>query len=101
MKVAYIIGPYRAETIFGVVENIRRAEEVARKYWLKGYAVICPHKNTSLMDGLDTDEMFLKGDWELIKRSDVVVVMKNWGGSKGSQKEVDLAYKLNKEIIYV
>lgn len=100
MKVAYIIGPYRAKTVYGMVQNIKRAEKVALKYWEKGYAVICPHKNTGLLDGQVDDEVWLKGDRELIKRSDVIVVMKNWEKSKGSVKEIELAKMLNKEIIY-
>jgi len=100
MKVAYIMGPYRAKTIYEMVQNIRRAEVVALKYWEKGYAVICPHKNTALLDGFLPDEVWLKGDRELIKRSDVVVVMKDWEKSEGSTIELSLAKRLNKEIIY-
>lgn len=101
MKIAYIVGPYRSkEGMKGVVDNIQRAEEVALKYWKKGYAVICPHKNTALMDGVDTDDMFLIGDHELVKRSDVVVAMKGWKKSKGGMVEVALAKKLGKKIIY-
>lgn len=34
-KLAYIAGPYRADTIHGIVQNIRKAEAVAIKYWKK------------------------------------------------------------------
>lgn len=100
MKVAYIIGPYRDKNIYKMVQNIRKAEKVALKYWEKGYAVICPHKNTALFDGFLEDEVWLKGDRELIKRSDVVVVMKKWMESKGSIIELSLAKRLNKKVIY-
>ena len=100
MKVAYIIGPYRAKNVYEMVQNIRWAESVALKYWEKGYAVICPHKNTALLDGFLPDGVWLKGDRELIKRSDVVIVMKYWKESIGSRMEVELAKNLNKEIIY-
>jgi len=66
MKVAYISGPYRAATVHGVVENIRRAERVALKYWQLGYAVICPHTNTALFDGAAPDDVWLAGDLELL-----------------------------------
>lgn len=101
MKIAYIVGPYRSNKgIHGVVENIRRAEKVALKYWKKGYCVICPHKNTALMDGVGTDWMFLKGGVRLLNMSDVIIVMKKWDKSKGSIKEVDVAKCLDKKIIY-
>ena len=101
MKLVYIVGPYRSpKGIHGIVENIRRAEKVALKYWNKGYCVICPHKNTALMDGVDTDEMFLEGGEELVRRADVIVVMKGWTSSVGSVGEINLAIELNKKIIY-
>ena len=99
MKVAYIVGPYRSKKgTKGIVDNIQKAEKVALKYWKKGYAVICPHKNTALMEG--PDDMFLIGDHELVKRSDIIVAMKNWKKSKGGVVEITLAKRLKKEIIY-
>lgn len=58
MRVAYVIGPYRAGTVRGIVENIRRAEEVALALWRLGFAVICPHKNTALFDGAAPDSVW-------------------------------------------
>lgn len=100
MKVAYIVGPYRSKTIRGIVENIRTAERYALKYWKSGYAVICPHKNTALLDGATEDEVWLEGDKELLKRSDLIVVTPNWEKSKGSVQEIRYAKKLGKEIIF-
>lgn len=99
MKVAYIAGPYRGRTIHDTVENIRRAEKVAIKYWQKGYAVICPHKNTALFDGLCVENVWLKGDIEIMKRCDVIVMMKNWKDSEGARKEYEIAVSLEKKII--
>jgi hypothetical protein len=100
VKVAYIAGPYRAPTPHGIVENIRRAEEVALKYWRLGYAVICPHKNTSLLDGAAPDTVWLDGDIEILKRCDVLVAMIGWEKSKGAMAEVDFAHDNNIEIIF-
>ena len=104
MKVAYIAGPYRSNTVFGTLQNIRAAEAVALKYWGKGYAVICPHKNTALFDGAlgdDADQkVWLEGDLELLKRSDVIIMMSNWRPSKGAAIEHDLAQSLGLDIIY-
>lgn len=100
MKVVYIAGPYRAKTVHGMVCNIRKAEKVALKYWKKGYAVICPHTNTALMDGYLPDEVWLKGDIEIIKRCDVLVAMKGWKYSHGATNEVNTARALGKKIIF-
>jgi len=100
MKVAYIAGPYRADTPSGIVENIRKAEAVAIKYWKLGYAVICPHRNTALFDGLCPDETWLKGDIEILKRCDVIVMMKTWKHSSGALDELAEAVEAGLKVIY-
>lgn len=100
MKVAFISGPYRADTIRGTVENIRRAEAVAIKYWKLGYAVICPHKNTALFDGTADDAVWLRGDLELLCRSDICVMLSEWEASEGSRREHLVAQQQGIEIVY-
>ena len=100
MKLAYIAGPYRAQTVRGIVENIRAAEAVALKYWRAGYAVICPHKNSALFDGAADDSVWMEGDKEILKRCDVIVMMRGWHRSGGAVAEFDLAEKLGLKVIY-
>ena len=100
MNVAYIAGPYRGSCIREVVENIRHAEKYALKYWGLGYAVICPHKNTALFDGAEHDKVWLDGDMELLRRSDVVVMIPGWERSDGARCEKLEAEILGKDIIY-
>lgn len=103
MKVAFISGPYRANTPNGVFENIMRARAVALKYWKLGYAVICPHMNTMFMDGACEDEVWLLGDLEIIDRlngSDCIVMMTGWEGSKGAVREYQRAETCGLEVIY-
>ena len=100
IKLAFISGPYRAETPLGIVENIRRAEAVSKKYWTLGYAVICPHMNTALFDGLLPDDAWLMGDLEMLVRCDVIVMMQGWEQSVGATEELRMAKKWGKEIIY-
>jgi len=52
------------------------------------------------MDGNDTDNIFLKGDHELLKRSDILVLMPNWGKSKGAVEEYKIAKDRKMKIIY-
>lgn len=99
-KIAFISGPYRGEHPADIVENIRRAEECAKKYWKLGYTVICPHLNTMLFDGILPDEVWLWGDYAILARCDIVVMMQNWKMSSGATREHDLAIKLGKDIIY-
>jgi hypothetical protein len=99
-KVAYIAGPYRSSTPLGILRNVHRAGDVALKYWRLGFAVICPHKNTALFDGQADDSIWLQGDLELIRRSDVIVMMDTWRDSSGATAEHELAMSLGKEIIY-
>lgn len=100
MKLAYIAGPYRAGTVRGVVENIRNAESVAIEFWRKGYAVICPHKNTALFDGVCPDHIWLNGDFEILKRCDVIVMVPGWEKSKGATAELRFAKKIGMEVFY-
>lgn len=102
MQLCYIAGPYRSNTLYGTLENIRAAEKVALKYWNLGYAVICPHKNTSFFDGALQlpNSTWLKGDLEMLKRCDAIVMMKNWRKSKGAMVEHNFVLRKRIKIIY-
>jgi dienelactone hydrolase len=103
MQVLYIAGPYRSkEGIWGVAQNIEKARRIARKYWLAGYAVICPHANTAFMDSSDgaTDEMFLAGDIEMLGRCNGIVMVPGWEQSAGARAEHDKAKGWGMQVIY-
>jgi len=102
MKVMYVAGKYRADSWNGVYENILHARQEARKLWLAGWAVICPHANTYFMDGAggETDGIFLAGDLELIRRSDAIYMLEGWKDSVGAKEEYELALELNMPIYY-
>jgi hypothetical protein len=46
------------------------------------------------MDGVATDEVFLEGTMELLRRCDAVVLVPNWRDSAGAQAEVAEAERL-------
>ena len=101
MKVVYVSGPYRSkEGIWGVKKNIDAAERVAVELWQMGLAVICPHKNSAFLDGAAPDKVWLKGDLELIRRCDAVVVVGDWKSSDGTKAEIFYANK-NRIPIFV
>ncbi|WP_146429785.1 DUF1937 family protein [Blastopirellula retiformator] len=94
MKVVYVAGPYRAESEYGVLVNIQKAERLALRVWLAGAACICPHKNTAFFGGATHDNVWLEGDKEMIKRCDAIVCTEGWESSIGACGEVDLARTL-------
>lgn len=100
MKVIYVAGGYRANTEWGLIENIRKAESSAIKLWQKGWAVICHHKNTAHFGGLCSDEVWLEGDLEILKRCDAIYMVSGWQKSKGATRELQLAKQIGLEVIY-
>ena len=77
-----------------VTRNIEAARAVARELWLMGFAVICPHSNTALMDGIDTGELFLDGDLAILERCDFIVMLPGWQESSGATAELEHARAL-------
>lgn len=99
MKVIYIAGRYRGPTAWAIEQNIRAAEEVAARVWAMGMVALCPHANSRHMDGLATDEFFLAGTLELMRRCDAVLLVPNWRDSAGARAEVAEADRLGIEVI--
>jgi hypothetical protein len=98
--VIYIAGPYRAKTEWDVLRNVRRAEESALELWRKGWAVICPHKNTHGFNGYLPDQTWIDGDLEIIKRCDAICMLAGWEQSEGAQMEYGLAVELKMPIYF-
>jgi len=80
--------------------NVQKARAEALKWWSKGYAVICPHLNSMFMDGACHNETWINGDLELLRRSDIVVMLKGWEGSEGAKREHLEAIEHKKKIIF-
>lgn len=94
MKVVYIAGPFRAKNAWEVEQNIRRSEEAALKIWALGAAVISPHCNTRFFDGALENDVFLKGDLEILKRCDAIYMLPDWKSSDGARGEFNYAEHL-------
>ena len=65
-----------------------------------GGAVICPHTNTRHYTGALPDEVFLKGDLEILKRCDVVLMTPNWSASAGAKEERWFAKERGIQVVY-
>lgn len=100
MKLAYIAGPYRADTVAGIRQNIEAARQVAEKYWKLGYGVFCPHLNSAHMDGICSDENFLEAGLLFLWHCDVIVMMVGWKGSAGAIAELNQAEEKGLEVIF-
>ena len=94
MKVVYIAGKYRGPNAWAVEQNIRAAEEAAARVWAMGLVALCPHANSRHMDGVASDEHFLAGTLELMRRCDAVLLVPNWRDSEGARAEVAEAERL-------
>ena len=100
MKVVYIAGAFRAPTHYQIHQNVLRAERAALKLWKQGYAVICPHKNTEFYQDECTDDVWLSGCLEILKRCDIIYMLRHWENSKGACEEHELAINLGIEVRY-
>ena len=102
MKIAYIIGPYRAETIYGIRQNIIAAELLGAEVAKLGAFPYIPHKNTAFFDGLAPDELWLGGNLEIIRRgiADFAVVGYGWEKSSGSKGEISEFKAMGLPVLY-
>lgn len=91
----YVAGPYKANSEWETKQNIRNAEAVAVELWNKGYAVLCPHKNSAFLGGTAQDKIFLEGYLEFLKCCNFVILVGQWWKSSGTIKEIELALKLD------
>ena len=103
MKVIYIAGKYRdSRGAWFIRQNIRAAEQAAQFVWQQGGVALCPHLNTALFDGLPgcADEVWLRGDLELLRRCDAVFAIEHWRDSSGAVAEVEHARALNLPVLF-
>ena len=94
MKVVYVAGKYRDQHPYLIQEHIDKAKELAKKVWAAGHAAICPHLNSINFEGLNTEQHFIDGTLELMRRCDVVLLVPNWKDSEGTKGEIAEAHKL-------
>lgn len=100
MKVVYVAGPFRGQTPWDVECNIRKAEEVAFEVARLGAMPLCPHTMTRYFDRQCTDEFWLEGTLELLRRCDAILLLEGWEASVGSRGELQEAQRLNLPIFF-
>lgn len=99
MKMIYVGGPFRStnangkSNAWGVQCNVMAAMSLALEVWKLGAVAICPHSNSMFFqdaDGVD-DQIWLKGDIEILRRCDAMILTPNWTTSKGATAEAVFA----------
>lgn len=94
MKVIYVAGPFRGETAWAIHQNVARAEQLALRVAKLGAMPLCPHKNTENFHGELTDDFWIEGTKELLRRCDAVIMTEYWQDSAGAKGEFAEAERL-------
>lgn len=101
IKAVYIAGPFRADTPWEIEKNIRVAEELSLKVWQTGLAAaICPHTNTRFFQGSASDQVWIDGTMEMMRRCDAVLLTSPDAPiySSGTRGEVKEMGRLNRPV---
>lgn len=83
----YIAGPFRGPTPLDVRRNVERARDVGMIVAAHGAYPVIPHTMTADFDKQLTDEFWLAGTLELMRRCDAVFLMATWTLSRGATAE--------------
>ena len=105
MKRVYIAGAYSADSVIGVLDNMRRGMRPSVKVFLAGYAPFVPwfdfHFQLMLREGETlTVEDYYRYSMAWLEVSDAVLVLPNSEDSKGTQAEIKRARELGIPIFY-
>jgi hypothetical protein len=87
VKVVYVAGPFRGATGWDVEQNVRRAEELGIEVAALGAMPLIPHANTRFFHGTISDQFWLDGTLELLRRTDALVLVRGWERSAGATAE--------------
>jgi hypothetical protein len=101
----YIAGPYSADNVITVLNNMRVGMRVATKLMLNGFAPFCPFLDYQFQLMLRKDEnLTLKHYYDYsmawLEVSDAIVVLEGWENSNGTLAEIGRAKELNTPVYY-
>lgn len=104
IKKVYVAGPYSANNVLGVLQNIGRGEKMCAKLFKMGFAPFCPwHDKSYITDNIDVEfavDFFYKYSIAWLEVSDCVLVLCGWELSKGTIAEIKRANELNIPVYY-
>jgi len=100
-----IIGPYRADNVLGILDNIREGIRWSIKVFLAGHAPFCPWLDFLFQLLLLPGEKLTVADYQersmaWLEVSDVVFAIPGWERSEGARAETERASRLGIRIVY-
>jgi len=98
MRIVYVAGRFRGPTAWAIETNIRRAEEVGFAVSQLGAMPLIPHANTRWFHGEGTEQFWLDGTLELLRRCDAVMMVAGWEQSVGARGEKAEAERLGMPV---
>lgn len=93
LPLIYIAGPFRGPTPLAVRRNVEAARDAGLLVAQVGGYPIIPHTMTSEFDKQLTDEFWLDGMMELLRRCDAVFLLPTWKDSRGATAEYEEAIR--------
>ena len=98
MKRIYIAGPYSADNVLDVLQNIGRGEALAADVFARGMAPFTPWHDKDfcikLHDQKFTVQQFYDYSMAWLEVSDAVLLVPGWERSTGTMDEIDRAKEL-------
>lgn len=105
MKRIYVAGPYSADNVIRMLDNIREGIKASKDVLLAGYAPFCPWLDHMYHLMLEDDDRLHVSHYQecsmaWLKASDGVLVLPGWEDSKGTCSEIRMAELSNIPIFY-
>jgi nucleoside 2-deoxyribosyltransferase len=102
MKIIYTAGAFRAPTPWEVEQNVRVAEREALRVAQLGAMPVCPHSMLRHFDQARgvSDDHWLQGTLELMRRCDAVLVVGEYFRSEGTRAEIVEAERLGLPVFF-
>ena len=94
----YVAGPYDADNVVDVLENMRRGMRACVEILLAGFSPFCPWLDYHFQLMLRSGEVLKKADYQeyslsWLEVSDAMLVLSKSEGSGGVQREITFAEK--------
>lgn len=107
MKRVYVAGPYSADNVLGVLDNIRRGMQWSTRVFESGHAPYCPWLDLHfrLMSRCGTYEEMKVADFKemslaWLRVADVLLAIPGWQQSEGTMAEIAYAEARGIPVLY-
>lgn len=105
MKRVYVAGPYSADNVITVLDNMREGMRISTEVLLAGYAPFCPWLDYHFTLMLRPGETITVPDYYAysmawLEVSDAILMIGDWQNSKGAKAELERAIALDIPVFY-